>query len=85
MLKCCQNIQKRKTNAGTSLGVHWLRLRVFSVGDTGLIPALGPNIPHAMWYGPEEKKIIETSGKIFPASVEEIISFLFKRVNHSDG
>lgn len=44
---------------------------------------------------PEEKKVNETRGKIFPASVEEIISFLFKkgeskkiknkRVNHSDG
>lgn len=79
----------------TSLGVHWLRLRVFSVGDTGLIPALGPNIPHAMWYAQKRKKVNETRGKIFPASVEEIISFLFKkgeskkiknkRVNHSDG
>ena len=51
----------------------------------GFDPCSGSEHPacHVVW--PEEKKIIETSGKIFPASVEEIISFLFKRVNHSDG
>ena len=48
--------QIKKTSIGASLVVQWLGLHTFTAGGTGLIPALGTKIPHAMWYGQKAHK-----------------------------
>ena len=42
------SLKKKKSDIGTSLAVHWLRLHVPNAGYTGLIPGWGTKIPHAM-------------------------------------
>ena len=41
----------KKPAWGTSLAVQWLRVCHFNARDTGLIPALGIQIPHVAWCG----------------------------------
>ena len=48
--KCLSNRFKITGFRGTSLVVQWLRLRVSTAGDTGLIPGQGTKIPQAMQY-----------------------------------
>lgn len=79
-LQGCQNAVKifqKEAKVGTSLRSLDSRLRVFSVGDTGLIPALGPSI---LRHGiARREKINEKSLKIFPASVEGDHQFSVKK------
>ena len=42
-------------DAGTSLAVHWLRLRASTAGATGSIPAQGIKILHAAWCSQKKK------------------------------
>ena len=43
-------------DAGTSLAVHWLRLRASTAGAIGSIPAQGIKILHAAWCSQKKKK-----------------------------
>ena len=47
--------KKKKSDIGTSVAVHWLRLHVPSAGDTGLIPGWGTKIPHSAWPKDKDK------------------------------
>ena len=42
-------------DAGTSLAIHWLRLRASTAGATGSIPAQGIKILHAAWCSQKKK------------------------------
>ena len=43
-------------DVGTSLAVHWLRLRASTAGAIGSIPAQGIKILHAAWCSQKKKK-----------------------------
>ena len=45
----------KNSNLGTSLVVHWLRIRASTGGGTGLIPDQGTKIPNAAQCGQKIK------------------------------
>ena len=47
--------KKKLYEGGTSLVVQWLRLRTSTAGASGSIPGWGTKIPHAAWYGQQNK------------------------------